>query len=44
MNGKFNESVSDGVHMLSFPALVDMLIKDFSTLDKAHGELILNGI
>jgi len=34
MNGKFNESVSDGVHMLSFPALVDMLIKDFSTLDK----------
>ena len=35
MRGHFNDSNSDGIHMLSFPALVDMLIKDFERLDQA---------
>ena len=37
MKGHFNDTNSDGIHMLSFPALVDMLIKDFERLDQARG-------
>ena len=36
MKGKFNDQ-TDGIHMLSFPALVNMLINDFDTLDKEWG-------
>ena len=33
LSGNFNDSNPDGAHILSFPALVDMLNKDFEKLD-----------